>query len=187
MNQNLVPSKTARLSNSIPIQFLEGLMLTSYAVRAHTAYIYFRGEFSQIARKFDERIAELTANGYLGDRLFGTDYSLRIHTHLGAGAYICGEETALLESLKAGLASRRLRPPFPAVAGCFGLTDGDQQRRNPDQHLRSSSTRVRIPSAKRAPKKARHEDFQPFRAVKKPGNYELPLGTTFRELILQAR
>jgi NADH-quinone oxidoreductase subunit F len=64
-----------------PYQFLEGLMLTSFAVQANDAYIYFRGEFAQIAHKFDERISELTAKGYLGDALFGTQYSLRVHTH----------------------------------------------------------------------------------------------------------
>ena len=74
----------------------------------------------QIERKIDERIDELTSKGYLGDNLFGTSYSLRIHTHLGAGAYICGEETALLESIEGRMGQPRLRPPFPAVAGLFG-------------------------------------------------------------------
>ena len=83
--------------------------------RPTLAYIYLRGEFWQIAHELDEKIAELEAAGLLGDNLFGTEYSLRLYTHLGAGAYICGEETALLESLEGKLGQPRLRPPFPAV------------------------------------------------------------------------
>ena len=69
-----------------------------YAVGATAAYVYLRGEFWQVAAFLDEKIAEMEEAGYLGENLFGTDYSLQIYTHLGAGAYICGEETALLES-----------------------------------------------------------------------------------------
>ena len=112
--------KDRELMEFNPYQFLEGLMIASFAVEAHDAYIYFRGEFAEIERKIDERIDELTSKGYLGDNLFGTSYSLRIHTHLGAGAYICGEETALLESIEGRMGQPRLRPPFPAVAGLFG-------------------------------------------------------------------
>jgi len=112
--------KDREVLESNPFQFIEGLMIASYAVQAHDSYVYFRGEFSQIARKFEDRLQELTAKGLLGDRLFGTDYSLRIHVHLGAGAYICGEETALLSSIEGHLGQPRLRPPFPAVVGLFG-------------------------------------------------------------------
>jgi NADH-quinone oxidoreductase subunit F len=158
-------------------------MLTAFAVRSHTAYIYFRGEFWQIARKFDERIAELTAAGLLGDRLFGTDYSLRIHTHLGAGAYICGEETALLESIEGKLGQPRLRPPFPAVSGLFGfptvinnvetLTNIPVIIDRGANYFRNVGT-IKSPGTK---------IFSLSGRVNKPGNYELPLGTTFRELI----
>ncbi len=166
-----------------PFQFLEGLMLASYAVRAHTAYIYLRGEFSQIARRLDERIAELTRNGYLGDRLFSKDYSLRIYTHLGAGAYICGEETALLESLEGRLGQPRLRPPFPAVAGLFGLPtviNNVETLTNLPIIIGKGAAHFREMGTEKSPGT---KIFSLSGRVRKPGNYELPLGTTFRELI----
>lgn len=166
-----------------PYQFLEGVMLASYAVRAQAAYIYFRGEFWQIAQKFDERIAELTAAGYLGDHLFGTDYSLRIHTHLGAGAYICGEETALLESLEGKLGQPRLRPPFPAVYGLFGMPtviNNVETLTNLPVIFSKGVTYFRSQGTDKSPGT---KIFSLSGRVKRPGNYELPLGTTFRELI----
>ena len=92
-----------------PYQFLEGLMISSYAVQANVSYAYLRGEFWQIGKKLDACIAELEKAGYLGDKLFGSNYSLRLHTHLGAGAYICGEETALLESKETWASRARAR------------------------------------------------------------------------------
>lgn len=168
-----------------PYQFLEGLMLSSYAVQANDAYIYFRGEFSQIARKFDERIAELTAKGYLGDALFGTNYSLRVHTHLGAGAYICGEETALLESIEGKLGQPRLRPPFPAVAGLFDkptVINNVETLANIPFIIEKGPEAFRKNGTDKSPGT---KIFSLSGRVKKPGNYELPLGTTFRELIFK--
>ncbi len=112
--------KDRELMESNPFQFLEGVALASYATGANTAYIYLRGEFWQIADILDARIADMEKAGFLGDKLFGTDYSLRIFTHLGAGAYICGEETALLESIEGKRGMPRIRPPFPAVYGLYG-------------------------------------------------------------------
>ncbi len=112
--------KDREILESNPYQFLEGLMLAAYAVQANDAYMYLRGEFWQIAKQLDECIAALQKEKLLGDNLLGGKYSLRLHTHLGAGAYICGEETALLESIEGKLGQPRLRPPFPAVYGLFG-------------------------------------------------------------------
>lgn len=112
--------KDREILESNPYQFLEGLMLASYAVSANDAYVYLRGEFWQIAKQLEICISELEKTGILGKNLFGTSYFLRLHTHLGAGAYICGEETALLESIEGKLGQPRLRPPFPAVNGLFG-------------------------------------------------------------------
>src|SRR5512141_506348 len=83
-----------------PFQFLEGVALASYAIKANAAYVYLRGDFWQIARQLDQRLVEMEAAGFLGDNLFGSEYSLHIYTHVGAGAYICGEESALLESIE---------------------------------------------------------------------------------------
>ena len=166
-----------------PYLFIEGLMLTAFAVQANDAYIYFRGEFSQIAKKFDERLAELTAKGLLGDALFGTKYSLRIHAHLGAGAYICGEETALLESIEGRLGQPRLRPPFPAVAGLFDkptVINNVETLANIPFIMEKGVDTFRKNGTEKSPGT---KIFSLSGRVKKPGNYELPLGTTFRELI----
>ncbi|MEP0804767.1 MAG: NADH-quinone oxidoreductase subunit F, partial [Chloroflexota bacterium] len=112
--------KDREIMENNPFQFLEGVAIASYAVGANTAYIYLRGEFWQIAAFLDEKIAEMEAAGYLGKNLFGTDYSLKIHTHLGAGAYICGEETAMLESIEGKRGQPRVRPPFPPSYGLYG-------------------------------------------------------------------
>ena len=166
-----------------PYQFLEGLMLASFAVQANDAYIYFRGEFSQIAQKINERIAELTAKGLLGDNLFHTGYSLRLHTHLGAGAYICGEETALLESIEGKLGQPRLRPPFPAVAGLFDkptVINNVETLTNIPYIIEKGPDVFRKNGTEKSPGT---KIFSLSGRVKQPGNYELPLGTTFRELI----
>src|SRR3990170_2190357 len=112
--------KDREIMEGNPFQFLEGVALAAYAIQANAAYVYLRGEFWQIAEQMDRQIAELESAGLLGERLFGSDYSLRMYTHLGAGAYICGEETALLESLAGKLGQPRLRPPFPPTFGLYG-------------------------------------------------------------------
>jgi NADH-quinone oxidoreductase subunit F len=168
-----------------PYQFIEGLMIASYAVQAHDAYIYFRGEFAQIEAKINERLAELTAKGFLGDKLFGTEYSLRLHTHLGAGAYICGEETALLESIEGRLGQPRLRPPFPAVVGLFDkptVINNVETLTNLPIILGKGVPYFRAQGNEKSPGT---KIFSLSGHVKNPGNYELPLGTTFRELIFK--
>ncbi|MGA7271992.1 MAG: NADH-quinone oxidoreductase subunit F, partial [Acidimicrobiia bacterium] len=112
--------KDREIMEGNPFQFLEGVAIASYAVGANAAYIYLRGEFWQVAAFLDEKIEEMEQAGYLGDNLFGSDYSLKIYTHLGAGAYICGEETALLESLEGKRGQPRIRPPFPPSFGLYG-------------------------------------------------------------------
>ena len=160
-------------------------MLCAYAIGANVAYIYLRGEFWQLAAELDKHIEYLEREGLLGDKLFGGKYGLRIYTHLGAGAYICGEETALLESLEGKLGQPRLRPPFPPSFGLYGkptvvnnvetlasvpliVERGAQWFRGFGTE-KSSGTKV----------------FSLCGNVEKPGNYELPLGTTFRELIFE--
>ena len=175
--------KDREIMESNPYQFLEGLMLASYAVQAHDAYIYLRGEFWQIAKLLDGKIAELEAAGLLGDKLFGTDYSLRLHTHLGAGAYICGEETALLESIEGNRGQPRLRPPFPAVYGLFGkptVINNVETLANVPGIIANGTAWFREQGTEKSPGV---KIFSLSGCVNKPGNYELPLGTTFRELI----
>jgi len=166
-----------------PFQFLEGVAIASYAVGANAAYVYLRGEFWPVAAELDKRIEEMGKAGFLGDRLFGTDYSLRIHTHLGAGAYICGEETALLESMEGSRGQPRIRPPFPAVYGLYGkptvINNVETLTNVPLIIEKGAEWYKSLGTADSAGVKI----FSLSGRVNKPGNYELPFGTTFRELI----
>ena len=168
-----------------PFQFLEGVALCAYAISANEAYIYLRGEFWQIADQLDRQIAELEEAGMLGDNLFETDYGLRIYTHLGAGAYICGEETALLESMEGKRGQPRLRPPFPPSFGLYGkptvVNNVETLTSVPLIVERGSDWYRGFGTEKSTGTKV----FCLSGRVKRPGNYELPLGTTFRELIFE--
>jgi NADH-quinone oxidoreductase subunit F len=168
-----------------PFQFLEGVAITAYAVQANAAYIYLRGEFWQIAQQLDQHIAEMEAADFLGEKLFGTGYSLRIYTHLGAGAYICGEETALLESIEGKLGQPRLRPPFPPSYGLFGkptVVNNVETLTNVPLIIGRGVDWYRTQGTEKSPGV---KIFSLSGCVNRPGNYELPLGTTFRELIVK--
>ena len=104
-----------------PHQMLEGAMIAAYAIRCHTVFVYCRGEFLWPGAVVQRAIAELYAEGYAGKGILGSDYDLDIVMHRGAGAYICGEETALLSSLEGFRGQPRLRPPFPAVEGLYAI------------------------------------------------------------------
>ena len=177
--------KDREIMEGNPFQFLEGVALTAYAIQATEAYIYLRGEFWQIAASLDQQIEELEAAGLLGEKIFSTDYSLRIFTHLGAGAYICGEETALLESMEGKLGQPRLRPPFPPSYGLFGkptvVNNVETLTNVPFIITRGADWYTSIGTEKSTGPKI----FSLSGTVNKPGNYELPLGTTFRELIFE--
>ncbi len=175
--------KDREIMEGNPFQFLEGLALASYAVGANAAYVYLRGEFWQIAASLDEKIAQLEEAGYLGDKLFGTDYSLRIYTHLGAGAYICGEETALLESLEGKRGQPRVRPPFPPSVGLYGkptIINNVETFTNVPMILANGADWYKSMGTADSPGV---KIFSLSGRVRRPGNYELPLGSTFRELI----
>jgi len=103
-----------------PHQLIEGMILGSYALGANTAYIYIRGELFYVLRIIEKAIQEAYRNGFLGENIMGTGYSLDLYCHPGAGAYICGEETALLESLEGKRGNPRIKPPFPAIVGLYG-------------------------------------------------------------------
>ena len=166
-----------------PFQLLEGLAIAAFAARANVTYNYLRGEFWPVAAELDKKIAELTQGGLLGKNLFGTQYSLEIHNHLGAGAYICGEESALLESLEGKLGQPRLKPPFPADKGLYGMPTV----------VNNTETLTNVPLIV-----ARGADWYQSIGVKnsagtkvmclsghvnKPGNYEVPFGVTLRQVI----
>ena len=102
-----------------PHALIEGMIVSSYALGVNDAYIYIRGEFFYILRILEKAIAEAQEKGFLGKNILGSGYSLNLYCHPGAGAYICGEETALLESLEGKRGNPRLKPPFPAVSGLY--------------------------------------------------------------------
>jgi NADH-quinone oxidoreductase subunit F len=168
-----------------PLQFLEGVAICAYAVGANLAYIYLRGEFWQIGTFLDAKIRELEEAGLLGERLFGKDYSLTMRTHLGAGAYICGEETALLESLEGKLGQPRLRPPYPPSVGLYGkptVINNVETLANVPLIISRGSEWYRSFGTEKSPGT---KIFCLCGRVARPGNYELPLGATFRELIYE--
>jgi NADH-quinone oxidoreductase subunit F len=112
--------KDRYLMEKIPHALIEGMITSSYALGANTSYIYIRGEYYYVLRILEKAIAEAYAKGWLGKNILGTGYNLDLYVHPGAGAYICGEETALLESLEGKRGNPRIKPPFPAVAGLYG-------------------------------------------------------------------
>ncbi|HEV8717649.1 MAG TPA: NADH-quinone oxidoreductase subunit NuoF [Candidatus Binatia bacterium] len=162
---------------------LEGILISAYAIKSHTAYIYIRGEFALGAKRLGEAIAEAYAKGLLGKNIFGTGYDLDVYVHRGAGAYICGEETGLIESLEGKRAYPRIKPPFPAVYGLFGSPT----------IVQNVETLACIPSImKNGPAwfKAIGPETGPGPKiycvsghVEKPGLYELPMGMPLRTVI----
>ena len=175
--------KDREIMESNPFQFLEGVAIAAYATGANAAYVYLRGEFWPVAAILDDKIAEMEKAGFLGDKLFGTDFSLRIYTHLGAGAYICGEETALLESIEGKRGQPRIRPPFPAVYGLYGkptvINNVETLTNVPLIVEKGADWYKSMGTADSAGVKI----ISLSGRINKPGNYELPFGTTFRELI----
>lgn len=175
--------KDRELIEENPHQLVEGIIISSYATRASEAYIYCRGEFRRGAEQLRRAVQEAYDHGYLGKHILGTGFSLDLKVYRGAGAYICGEESALLESLEGKRGNPRLKPPFPAVAGLYGgptvvnnveticnlpplVTYGPEwytsmgTEKSPGLKIMSVSGRVR-----------------------RPGNYEIPLATPLRTLI----
>jgi NADH-quinone oxidoreductase subunit F len=179
--------KDHQLIENNPHQVIEGVMLCSYAVQAATAYIYLRGEFYEPAKTLQKAIDEAYAAGLLGRNIQGTAYSLDIYIHLGAGAYICGEETALLESLEGKLGQPRLRPPFPAAQGLYAkptVINNVETLANVPPIVLNGAQWYRQFGTEKSPGT---KIFCVSGRVNKPGNYELPLGKyTIRELIEMA-
>lgn len=112
--------KDREIMEKNPQQFIEGVILSSYAIQCNHAFIYIRGEYPGAAKILEQTIAAAKQRGYVGEKILGSDYNLEITVHRGAGAYICGEETAMLESLEGKLGMPRVKPPFPAVVGLYG-------------------------------------------------------------------
>ncbi len=166
-----------------PHQLIEGVAISAYAIEAHTAYIYIRGEFAHGARTLERAIKSAYDKGFLGKDILGTGYDLDIYVHRGAGAYICGEETALMESLEGKIGQPRLKPPFPAVAGLYAkptIINNVETLANVPRIIEKGVAWYRTFGTEKSPGT---KAFSLSGHVNKPGNYELPFGRTLRELI----
>lgn len=166
-----------------PHQLIEGVALSAFAIECNTAYIYMRGEFAAAAITLERAIAEAYHAGFLGKNILGTGYDLDIYVHRGAGAYICGEETALMESLEGKIGQPRLKPPFPAVAGLYGkptIINNVETLANVPRIIEKGVAWYRSYGTE---KSAGTKCFSLSGHVNRPGNYELPFGVPLRELI----
>jgi NADH-quinone oxidoreductase subunit F len=166
-----------------PHTLVEGVIIASYAIRATHAFIYVRGEVLHVIRRLQQAAREAYEAGYVGKNILGSGYDLELVVHAGAGAYICGEETALLDSLEGFRGQPRLRPPFPAVAGLYGAPTVI----NNVESIASEPYVVRGgPDWFDDMGTEKSKGFTIFSLsghVQKPGQYEAPLGVTLRELL----
>lgn len=166
-----------------PHQLLEGIILGSYAIGAKQAFIYCRGEFYKGNAILRKAVQEAKAKGYLGNHILGSDYSLEIIVHPGAGAYIAGEETAQLNSLEGFRATPRLKPPFPAVAGLYQKPTVINNVETLCNVVHIVNRGVEWYQAIGKPKNTGTKIFQVSGQVQKPGCFEFPLGVTLKEVL----
>ena len=166
-----------------PHQVIEGMALAGYAIDATVGYNYIRGEYFEPWERFEAALQEARAEGLLGSNLFDSGIDFELHSQRGAGAYICGEETALLESLEGKKGQPRFKPPFPAQVGAFGKPTT----------INNTETLASIPPIIRngatwfseigVPNGGGTKIFSVSGHVNRPGNYEVPLGTPFADLL----
>jgi len=162
---------------------IEGMAIAAYAMGISVGYNYIHGEIFQAYERFEEALEEARAAGYLGERILGSDFSFELYAHHGFGAYICGEETALLESLEGKKGQPRFKPPFPASYGLYGKPTT----------INNTETFAAVPWIIRHGGQAYLEVGKPNNGgtkifsvsgdVERPGNYEIPLGTPFAKLL----
>ncbi|MCP2275991.1 NADH-quinone oxidoreductase subunit F [Nocardia amikacinitolerans] len=175
--------KDIPLMLATPHALIEGVIIAAYAIRAATAFIYVRGEVVPVLRRLQAAVAQAYEAGYLGRDILGSGFDLELIVHAGAGAYICGEETALLDSLEGRRGQPRLRPPFPAVAGlyaCPTVVNNVESIASVPPIILNGTGWFRSMGSEKSP------GFTLYSLsghVAKPGQYEAPLGITLRELL----
>jgi NADH:ubiquinone oxidoreductase subunit F (NADH-binding) len=175
--------KDREIMRKDPHKLIEGCLLSGYAMRARAAYIYIRGEYFNEAVVLDEAIHEAYAAGLIGRNACGSGYDFDVYLHRGAGAYICGEETALIESLEGKTGQPRLKPPFPAVVGVFGCPTV----------VNNVESIACVPlviergaewwAAQGSEKNGGPKIVQISGKVKRPGTYEVPNGISLRDVV----
>ena len=168
-----------------PHQLIEGIIIASYAIGCRDAYIYIRGEFGEGFKVLEAAVAEAYEKGFLGKGLAGGETEINVYVHLGAGAYICGEETGLIESLEGKRAYPRIKPPFPAVHGLFGcptIVNNVETLACVTHIIGRGAAWFRDigPESGPGPKL-----YCVSGHVERPGVYELPMGTSLREIIYE--
>jgi len=178
--------KDVPLMMSEPHMLIEGILIASYAIRANQAFIYVRGEVLHVIRRLQHAVQEAYDAGFLGRDILRSGFDLDIVVHCGAGAYICGEETALLDSLEGYRGQPRLRPPFPAVAGLYAsptVVNNVESIASVPSIVRNGADWFRAMGTEKSPG---YKLFSISGHVVRPGQYEAPLGVSFRELLEMA-
>jgi len=169
-----------------PHALIEGMIIAGYTIGASVGYNYIRGEFWQPYERCEEAIEEARAAGLLGKNIFGSGFDFELHSHLGAGAYICGEETALLESIEGKKGQPRFKPPFPASYGLYGkpttINNTESLASVPEILSRGGQWFLDIGK----PNNGGSKLFSVSGHVNKPGNFEVPMGMPFSELLEMA-
>ena len=169
-----------------PHALIEGMIIAGYAIGAEVGYNYIRGEFWEPYERFEAALEEARAAGLLGENILDSGINYQLHTHLGAGAYICGEETALLESIEGKKGQPRFKPPFPALFGLYGrptvINNTETLASIPDILRQGADWFREIGVEKSGGPKL----FSVSGNVNKPGNFEVPLGMPFAELLEMA-
>ena len=175
--------KDIPLMLATPHAMVEGAIIAAYAIRANHAFIYVRGEVLHVLRRVHHAVAEAYEAGYLGQNILGSGFNLEITVHAGAGAYECGEETALLDSLEGRRGQPRLKPPFPAIAGlyaCPTVVNNVESIASVPYIVQHGSEAF---SALGTQRSTGFGIFSLTGHVTTPGQYEAPLGVTLRELL----
>ncbi len=175
--------KDRQLLERDPHQLLEGIILSAYALDSHHAFVYIRGEYPRPARRLQRAVDDAYAAGYLGADILGSGFSLDVTVHLGAGAYICGEETALLNSLEGRRGEPRIKPPFPAVEGLYAkptIVNNVETISNVPWLVNNGGEKYAAIGPETS---AGTRMFSLSGHVNRPGNYEIVMGMTWRDLI----
>jgi NADH-quinone oxidoreductase subunit F len=175
--------KDTPLMMANPHVLIEGIIIGSYAIRANYAFIYIRGEVAHVVRRVQQAIEDAYKAGYLGKNILGKGFDLELVLHVGAGAYICGEETALLDSLEGFRGQPRLRPPFPAIAGLYAKPTVVNNVESVASVPAIINNGVAWFSAMGTEKSKGFTLYSLSGHVNNPGQFEAPLGITLRELL----
>jgi len=169
-----------------PHAVIEGMVIAGYATGSTAGYNYIHGEIWDIYEQFEEALAEARAAGYIGSRILGSDYSFELHAHHGYGAYICGEETALLESIEGKKGQPRFKPPFPASYGLYGkpTTINNTETFAAVPWILANGGQAYLDLGR--PNNGGTKLFSISGHVERPGNYEVRIGTPFAKLLEMA-